>query len=251
LPIGSRCLPSSLVCTGSPDPRQRPFRPGRQPRIRPVMREPPAEQPASGLGFLLPFGCRPSLLGSSCARWGVESSSPSAYRITNGSPDPSGCRVSHEHDATGQDALFTPGTVMRSQPATNLRPAPAASQRPVPIPRLNFPPTGDLHEASSRVHSRSPITPAGGTAQGWKPAGSHRSSPRLCPPSGTGDLGLCTPSFAPQSPATHVRWRRALRTGPSTTPSASAERMSRSSLISVAVFMIVRRRSWVHLDAQR
>ena len=39
--------------------------------IRPVMREPLAGEPASGPGFLLPFGYRRSLPGPSCARWGT------------------------------------------------------------------------------------------------------------------------------------------------------------------------------------
>jgi hypothetical protein len=71
-----------------------------------------------------------------------------------------GCRVAHEQDPTGQGAPFTPGTVVRSRPATILRPAPAASQRPVPTAPLEHPiGGGHLHEASSGVHSRSPITP--------------------------------------------------------------------------------------------
>ena len=44
------------------------------------MREPLAEEPASGPGFLLPFGHRHSLPGSSCARWGIPLSSRSACR---------------------------------------------------------------------------------------------------------------------------------------------------------------------------
>lgn len=71
-----------------------------------------------------------------------------------------GCRVAHEQDPTGQGAPFTPGTEVRSRPATLLRPAPAALRRPVPTPPLQHPiGGGDLHEASSGVHSRSPITP--------------------------------------------------------------------------------------------
>ena len=44
------------------------------------MREPLAEEPASGPGFLLPFGHRHSLPGPSCARWGIPPPSRSAYR---------------------------------------------------------------------------------------------------------------------------------------------------------------------------
>ena len=71
--------PDDLVSAGSPDPRQRSFEPGSSP-IRPVMREPLAEEPASGPGFLPPFGHRHSLPGSSCARWGIPLPSRSAYR---------------------------------------------------------------------------------------------------------------------------------------------------------------------------
>ena len=84
------------------------------------------------------FGCRPSLPGSSCARWGVAPSSRSAHRRRSAGPQ-RGCRVAHEQDPTGQGALLIPGTVVRSRPATILRPAPAASLRPVPIPRWNIP----------------------------------------------------------------------------------------------------------------
>ena len=46
-------------------------RPGIKPGIRPVIRETPGRRTRScGLGFLLPFGCRRSLLGSSCSRPG-------------------------------------------------------------------------------------------------------------------------------------------------------------------------------------
>jgi len=53
------------------------------------MREPLAEEPASGPGFLPPFGHRRSLSGSSCARWGIPLSSRSAYRQAI-PPDPIG-----------------------------------------------------------------------------------------------------------------------------------------------------------------
>lgn len=71
-----------LLSAGSPGPRQRSFEPGTRP-IRPVMREPLAGEPASGPGFLLPFGHRHSLPGPSCARWGTGPSSRSAYRRTD------------------------------------------------------------------------------------------------------------------------------------------------------------------------
>ena len=119
-----------------------------------------------------------------------------------------GCRVAHEQDATGQGAPLTPGTAVRSRPATILRPAPAASQRLVPTAPLEHPiGGGHLHEASSGVHSRSPITPR---AAGCRPrAGKHRCLPPVfSSPATPGwnedhfgfDPGLRTP----QLPATHA-----------------------------------------------
>jgi len=46
-------------------------------------------------GFLLPFGHRRSLAGSSCARWGVGPSSRSACRTPHARPDPNGVVTSH------------------------------------------------------------------------------------------------------------------------------------------------------------
>ena len=126
---------------------------GRAPaRIRPVMREPAGGGSRScGPGFLLPFGHRHSLLGSSCARWGIEPSSRSAYRPRSLAGPQRGCHVAHEQAATGQGASFTPGTVVRSRPATILRPAPAALLRPVPTAPLEHPiGGGHFHETSSR-----------------------------------------------------------------------------------------------------
>jgi len=145
--------------TGSPGSRQRPFRPGHQPlsgrlcgslrRRAPVVRLP--------VSHCL-FGYRPSLLEPSCARWGVEPSSRSAYQA-NQPPGPHrGCHVAHEQAATGQGASFTPGTTVRSRPANTLWSASAAFQRPVPTTPLEHPTGGgNRHEASTKVHSRSPI----------------------------------------------------------------------------------------------
>ena len=172
-------------------------------------------------GFLLPFGRRHSLLGPSCARCGVQLSSRSAYRRRRrqrrrrrpAGPQ-RGCRVAHEQDAIEQGAPFTPRTVVRSRPAAILRPAPAASQRPVPTAPLEHPiGGGHLHEASSGVHSRSPITP---TAAGCpREAGKHhaprRSSPRPPPPDGTAAASASTPGFAPRGhPQSPPRRRRAI-----------------------------------------
>ena len=79
LPFGSSVI--VIVClTGSPDPRQRPFGPGHQPGIRPVIRDGQRRGQPPCPGFLLPFGCRRSLPGSSCSRPGPGPSSRSAYR---------------------------------------------------------------------------------------------------------------------------------------------------------------------------
>ena len=95
--------PDDLVPAGSPDPRQRSFEPGNSP-IRPVMREPLAEEPASGPGFLPPFGHRHSLPGASGARWG--------FGLPRGRPTgrhPAGphrgCHVPHAIETTGKGVL--------------------------------------------------------------------------------------------------------------------------------------------------
>ena len=125
-----------------------------------------------------------------------------------------GCRVAHEQDATGQGAPLTPGTAVRSRPATILRPAPAASQRLVPAAPLEHPiGGGHLHEASSGVHSRSPITPQrlDAATEPGSTAASRRSSPRLRPPDGTRTASALTPGFAPRSyPRRTPRRRRAI-----------------------------------------
>ena len=119
-----------------------------------------------------------------------------------------GCRVAHEQDATGQGAPLTPGTAVRSRPATILRPAPAAFQRLVPTAPLEHPiGGGHLHEASSGVHSRSPITPQrlDAATEPGSTAASRRSSPRLRPPDGTRTASASTPGLrTPQLPATHA-----------------------------------------------
>ena len=141
LPIGSS-VSVHLFFTGSPDPRQLPFGPGNTPVSDQLCGIPPAEVPATRFPVSCRrFGCRPSLLGSSCARWRVAPSSRSAHRRRSAGPQ-RGCRVAHEQDPTGQGALLIPGTVVRSGPATILRPAPAALPRPVPIPRWNIPSAG-------------------------------------------------------------------------------------------------------------
>ena len=126
-----------------------------------------------------------------------------------------GCHVAHEQDSTGQGAPFTPGTVVRSRPAAVLRPAPAASQRPVPTAPLTHPiGGGNLHEASSGVHSRSPITPRwlAATPEPGSAFASRRSSPRPRPPDGTAAASASTPGFTPRGhPQSMPGRRQALR----------------------------------------
>jgi hypothetical protein len=205
LPIGSS-VPVHLLSTGSPDPRQRPF--SRAPaRIRPVPRDPSGGGASPAVpGFLLPFRL------SALASWVILRPLGSCAFLTVGRPASTagphrGCRVAHEQAATGQDAPFTPGTVVRSRPATILRPAPAALPRPVPPAPLHHPiGGGHPHEASSGVPLRSPITP-----DGWVPPGTGKhprfppvfSSP-AAPGWNRGPLGFDPGLGTPQSPAAHA-----------------------------------------------
>ena len=114
-----------------------------------------------------------------------------------------GCRVAHAQAATGQGALFIPGTVVRSRPAITFRPAPAALPRPVPAAPLEHPiGGGHFHETSTRVHAVHPspqIRLATSPGPGTQPAGSRRSSPRPRPPDGTRAASASAPGFAPRS----------------------------------------------------
>jgi len=128
-----------------------------------------------------------------------------------------GCHVAHEQDSTGQGAPFTPGTVVRSRPATILWSAPAAFQRPVPTAPLTHPiGGGNLHEASSGVYLRSPITPRRLDAV-FEPESkieiaSRRSSPRPRLLDGTATASAFTSGFAPRSyPQSTPRRRQACR----------------------------------------
>ena len=119
-----------------------------------------------------------------------------------------GCRVAHEQDATGQGAPFTPGTVVRSRPAIILRPAPAAFQRLVPTAPLEHPTCGGhLHETSSGVHSRSPITPGSWTLPEGQEA-RYRFPPVFSSPAAPGWNGSRFGFFprlrTPQLPAAHA-----------------------------------------------
>src|ERR1700751_397281 len=214
LPIGSG-VSDRLVFTGSPDPRQLPFGPGNTPVSDQLCASHPAEEPNRTVGgFPSPFGV------SALASWVIQRPLGSCTFLTVALPadiagPQRGCHVAHEQDSTGQGAPFTPGTVVRSRPATNLRPAPAASQRPVPTAPLTHPiGGGHLHEASSGVHSRSPITPRwlAATPEPESETASRRSSPRPRPPDGTAAASASTPGFTPRGhPQSMPGRRQALR----------------------------------------
>ena len=200
----------SLLLTGSPDPRQLPFGPGTRPY--PTSYAAPSGGGAGSRGSRFPVAFRLSAFAS----WvilrplGSSPSSRSAYRRSTAGPQ-RGCHVAHEQDSTGQGAPFTPGTVVRSRPATILRPAPAAFQRPVPTAPLTHPiGGGHLHEASSGVHSRSPITPRwlAATPEPGSDTASRRSSPRPRPPDGTAAASASTPGFAPRGHPRRTPGRR-------------------------------------------
>ena len=176
--------------------------------------------PAEGPITRFPVSCRrfdrrPSLPGSSCARWGVAPSSRSAYRRRSAGPQ-RGCRVAHEQDPTGQGALLIPGTVVRSRPATILRPAPAALPRPVPMTPLDTSHRRWL-TFTRRHQGFTHVRPS--PRDGWLPPRSREASPRppvfsspARPPDGTRAASASTPGFAPRGyPRRTPRRRQALR----------------------------------------
>jgi hypothetical protein len=202
-----------LLFAGSPGPRQRSFEPGTRP-IRPVMREPLAEEPASGPGFLLPFGHRHSLLGPSCARWGITPPSRSAYRHKR-LPDPVGVVTFRMHEirpgwvpSVPRGRWCAPG-----RPNSPGRHPPPSSSRPL-FSRLPHPTGGSANdEASSRIHLRSPVRP----------------SPACDPQAERGPLGP-SPGFAPRGYPRRTPGRgRSLRTGPGATSSTSIDPPSTNS----------------------
>ena len=67
LPFGSGVV-SQCCFTGSPDPRQHPFRSGYEPLSGQLYESLQRRRWRSTLGFLPPFGCRHLLVGSFCAR---------------------------------------------------------------------------------------------------------------------------------------------------------------------------------------
>ena len=204
-----------LLFAGSPGPRQRSFEPGTRP-IRPVMREPLAGEPASGPGFLLPFGYRRSLLRPSCARWGTGPSSRSAYRRT-GRRTPSGLSCSACDRCSRGGRPLNPGDD-GALPAGQVRPA---GTRRLPAagpcsPAFCLPPAEVLmtrrHRGFTCVH----------------PSGLPQP---VVPRAEQGPLGT-SPGFAPCSYPQRTPGRgRSLRTGPGTTSPTSAGLLPTSATI--------------------
>jgi hypothetical protein len=170
------------------------------------------ETTSGGASMRFPVSCRLSATG---IRFLGHPSPAGELSLPHGRPTRTkpagpqrGCRVAHEQDATGQGAPFTPGTVVRSRPAIILRAAPAALPRPVPTAPLEHPTCGvNLHETSSGVHSRSPITP--GRPDAAPGPGSRRFPPVFSSPASPGWNGSRFGFFprlrTPQLPATHAR----------------------------------------------
>ena len=209
LPIGSGVSVHQVV-TGSPDPRQLPFGPGTSPYPTSYAETIRRRCQSCGPGFLLPFGYRHSLLGSSCARWGIEPSSRSAYRPPPVTGPQRDCRVAHEQAATGQGALFIPGTLVRSRPGDYLPAGTCRSSTASP-----YGPAGTSHRrgALSRDVSESsrysPITPG---PAGYRPRAGNpacRLPPVFSSPAApgwnTGRFGFYPGLRTPRLPAAHAR----------------------------------------------
>ena len=114
------------------------------PGIRPC----PASYPARSAegrprcpGFLLPFGRRHSLLGSSFARQGIRPSSRSAdrYEYESAFGPWRGYHVPHAQATTGLGASCIPRAAVLTRPTRNPRPTPAALPRPAPTPCFEQP----------------------------------------------------------------------------------------------------------------
>jgi hypothetical protein len=150
-------------CAPTPGPASACFRSRTQARIRPAIHDHRLEDQCCRRGFLPPFGCRHSLLGSSDTRPGLGPPSRSAYRPrTSGAGPGRDYHVPHPRAATGSGASSTPGTAVLTPTGCRARPAPAASQRPVPTPRSNHPPAGPLFTRHQRRFTRftRPVCPS-------------------------------------------------------------------------------------------
>jgi hypothetical protein len=113
-----------------------------------------AEGRSSCPGFLLPFGHRHSLLGSSHPRRGIPPSSRSAYRTNHPVRTPSGLPRSTRSRCDRGGCPLYPGDGGALPAKRPPSPAPAASQRPVPTLRWNIPsaePTITRHQSGVHV----------------------------------------------------------------------------------------------------
>ncbi len=145
-------------------------------------------------------------------------------RPTDGRADPNGVVVLHMSKPRPGRAPLNPGDGGALPAGTIFRPAPAALPRPVAAARLEHPICGGhLHEASSGVYSRSPITPRR-LAAPPEPESPTASAGLLLargPPMEREPLRLFPGLRTPQLPRRTPRRRQATRIGPGTTPSRS------------------------------
>ena len=93
-------------------------------------------------GFLLPFGHRHPLFGSSCSRPGTGPSSRPAYRPPPGARTRTGLPRSAPARYGRDGCPLYPGDGGALPARCRARPSPAASQQPVPAPRCRIPPAG-------------------------------------------------------------------------------------------------------------
>ena len=183
---------SSRSLSGSPDRVSALSRPGIRPGIRPVIHDRQLEDRHHRRGFPLPFGHRHSLLGHPVPAGDLSPPHGRPTEHANGVPGPRrGYPVPHTRAATGEGALYTPGT-------TVLTPTEATTGRRLPLhcgqslhPAV-LPIDGACLTRQTRFHANSPV----------------RSSPRLWPPGWNGPPlgsppGLRTPPT--KSRTTHAR----------------------------------------------
>ena len=167
-----------------------------------------------------PVSCRLSavgvrFLGHPAPAGELQPSSRSAYRRRHRAPDPNGVVVLRmSKTRPGRAPPLPRGRWCAPDRRLSSGRHLPLFQRPVPTAPLEHPiGGGHLHEASSGVHSRSPITP---TAAGCRPRG--REAPRFPPvfsspaaPGWNRAASASTPGFAPRGhPRRTPRRRRAI-----------------------------------------
>ena len=166
-------------------------------------------------GFLSPFDCRRSLLGSSCARWGGSAFLTVGLPAVD-PPDPNGVVMLRMNKIRpGRAPPLPRGRWCAPGRQLSLRPAPAASRAASP-----YGPADTSHRRGSPSRGviggslRSPITPRwlAATPEPESETASRRSSPRPRPPDGTAAASASTPGFAPRGhPRSTPGRRQALR----------------------------------------